>query len=182
MSGKDEEPGSPGESRGSAAPVAAGADLVIPVMAVALALYFIGSTTDLNREARLTGWGIGIVLIALCAVQFALMAFRLKRGAITLRLGEIVANTQHNRRRLALVAGLVLFIATIGWIGTTPGLFLTVMGGLWVMGVRRPAQLLGIAGGTAATVFVVFILLLGSRLPRGPVEHVLLSLLAGQGG
>lgn len=182
MTEQEKTPGSPGESRGREAPVPSGADVIIPVLAVGLALYFIGSTTDLTREARITGWMIGFVLIALCMGQFAVMAVRLRRGDITMRLGEIVANNRFNRQRLALVALLVLFIATIGWVGTTPGLFLTVFGGLWVMGVRKPAQLLGIAGGTAATVFVVFILLLGSRLPRGAVEHLLLSLLTGQGG
>lgn len=182
MTGQEDAPKSPGESRGDPAPVAAGADIIIPALAAGLALYFIVTTMDLTREARITGWMIGFVLLGLCALQVGLMAIRLGRGAITLRLGEIVANTGHNRQRLALMLLLVLYVATIRWVGTTPGLFLTILGGLWIMGVRRPMQLFGIAGITAATVFAVFILSLGSRLPRGPLENILMLLLTGEGG
>ncbi len=182
MSDVQDETGSPGESRGDATPAPLGADLIIPALGVALALYFIISTIDLTREARLTGWSFGFLLIALCAVQVAVIAVGVRRGTTTLRLGEIVDNTPHNRRRLALVALLILFIATIGLVGTTLALFLTVLGGLWVMGVRRPPQLFGIAGSVASTVFIVFIVLLGSRLPRGLFEDFALTLLTGQGG
>ena len=65
--------------------------------------------------------------------------------------------------------------------GTTLGLFLVLIAGMWTLGVTSIRQLLLIAGITAATVYVLLIYLVSSRLPQGPVEW-LIAKIFGIGG
>ena len=97
-----------------------------------------------------------------------------------MRLGDLIANTLHNRQRLALIVLVALFIATIGWTGTTLGLFVLLIAAMLVMGVREPGKLLGVAFGTSAVVYGMLIYLLDTRLPRGVVEKAIAAAL-GQG-
>jgi hypothetical protein len=157
---------------------ALGIDLIIPLLACALAIYYFISTADLVLEAKATGNFVGIVLIALCAAQFARFGMRIAKGSATLGFGDLFDNTEFNRQRLALIVMVALFIATIYWVGTTLGLFLLLIGTMWVMGVRSARTLLTVAFTTAATVHVLLITLLDSRLPLG----VIMTLLTASGG
>ena len=160
----------------------AGADFIIPLLAVGLTLYYIVSTAELTWEARSTGWLVGFALLVLCAIQFGWLAIQRRRDEITFELGDLFTNTVNNRKRWGLLATLALFVLAIPVTGTTLGLFLVMAGGMMVMGVRRPAQIIGIAACTAGTVFLLFIVLLKSRLPRGALDEALVSLIKGWGG
>ena len=46
-----------------------------------------------------------------------------------------------------------------------------------VMGVRSIRAILAVATGTAAVVYVLLIYLLNSRLPQGPIENLIASIL-----
>ena len=157
-----------------------GAGFIIPVLAVALVIYYSATTLGTTWEAKVTGVVIGAILVPLCLVHMARMVAAIAGGRGTISLGDLVANTAFNRQRIALVALIALFIATIEWVGTTLGFFLLLLGCMLVMGVRSIRALLGIAGVATAVVYGLLIYLLGSRLPRGPVEHVL-GLLLGAG-
>jgi hypothetical protein len=159
-----------------------GADLIVPLLALGLTGYYLGSTANLTWEARSTGLIVGLVLALLCLLQIGRIAWLRLSGHAGLGTGALFANDDNNRKRAALMLLLALFVAAMPWVGVTVGLFVVLIAGMAVLGVRRPAQILGIAGSTAAIVFLLFIVLLGSRLPRGPAEGVLLRLLAGGGG
>jgi hypothetical protein len=102
---------------------------------------------------------------------------RLAAGRGSWSLGDIVADTFHNRQRLQLLALVALFIATIEWVGTTLGLFLLLNGCMLVLGVRRVPTLLSVSIITSAVVYVLLIYLLESRLPPGPIERLIAQLL-----
>lgn len=163
------------DTAGDAAPerAALAPDLIIPALASALAVYYLMSTGDLAWEARATGSTIAWILLAMCAALFIRTALRLARGAGTLTFGNLFALDEYNRTRVALVALLVLFIATIPWLGTTLGLFCLLVASLWVTGVRAPKQILGISLSAAAVVYILFVFLLNSRMPRGVLEDAL---------
>jgi hypothetical protein len=74
-------------------------------------------------------------------------------------------------QRIALVLITVAFIAALPWLGVTLGLFLGLYAALWVVGIRRPKVLLAVSAITAAIVYVLFIAILDSAFPHGPVEH-----------
>ena len=172
----------PADNRGSdsTGKQALGADLVIPLIGSSLAIYYLLQTAELDWEAKSAGLFVGTVLLALCAIQLARTLVAVVRGQATLGPGELIANTQHNRQRLALMILVALFIATITWTGTTLGLFLLLIASMWVMGVRQPGKLLGVAFCTSAVVYIMLIYLLDTRLPRGIVEKSIAAAL-GQG-
>lgn|GEM_PF-1899543 len=154
-------------------PQPVGADFILPVLACALTAYYLITTRNLVWEARVTATFIGVILFSLSAIQFARLFARLVTGRASLSLGELVANTLHNRQRLALVSLVAVFIATIEWVGTTLGLVLLLMGCMLILGVRKITTLLAVSLTTAAAVYVLLIYLLESRLPKGPVEALI---------
>ncbi|HXF52560.1 MAG TPA: hypothetical protein VNK52_00415 [Hyphomicrobiaceae bacterium] len=162
-------------------PEPVGADFILPVLACALTAYYLITTRELVWEARVTATFIGVILFSLSAIQFTRLFARLVSGRANPSLGELVANTLHNRQRLGLVSLVALFIGTIEWVGTTLGLVLLLIGCMLILGVRRITTLLAISVTTAAAVYVLLIYLLESRLPKGPVEALIAHVL-GLGG
>ncbi len=158
---------------------ALGADLIIPALAAALTIYFLASTASLVWEARANGTVIGAVLLILIFMQIIKVGRRLSAGQSTFSFGDLVERSPVQAQRLGLLAILALFILIIPWVGTTLGLLLSMMAGMWILGVRDLRYLLGISFAVAASVYILFIVLLKSRLPSGPVESVLGSLLWG---
>jgi hypothetical protein len=153
-----------------------GADLVIPGLALAFAVYFLVSIADLAWEAKANGVMIGIILIVLVAVQLARTALALSRGEGSLRADTLLAPREVFMRRLGLIAITVAFIATLHWLGVTLGLLLAMLAALWVSGVRSRAALIWIPLIVAASVYLLFIAVLQSELPHGPVEQMLAKL------
>jgi hypothetical protein len=158
-------------------PEPVGADFIIPILGSALTIYYLVTTRGLVWEARATATFVGGILLVLSAVQLGRLVVRLAAGRGSWSLGDIVADTFHNRQRLALLVLVALFIATIEWVGTTLGLFLLLNGCMLVLGVRKPVTLLAVSTITSAVVYVLLIYLLESRLPPGPIERLIAQLL-----
>ena len=156
-----------------------GADFIIPVLAVALVVYYSATTLGMTWEAKVTGVVIGAVLIPLSLIHLVRMVGAILRGHGTFGFGDLLSNSRFNRQRFGLVALIAAFIASLPWVGTTGGLFLLLVGCMLVMGVRSLRALLGVAIVTSAVVYVLLIHLLNSRLPRGPVENLIASMFAG---
>jgi len=166
------------ESAPAARP-ALGGDLIIPVLACGLAAYYFGSTVELVWEAKATGIFVGVILVALCVAQFFRMGRQVATGAGSLGLGDLVARTEFNKQRFGLLALVALFVVTLPWVGTTLGLFLLLVAGMWLLGVRSVRALIGVAAVTAATVHLLLITLLNSRLPQGVLQTLQAALSGG---
>jgi hypothetical protein len=158
---------------------ATGADFIIPALSVALVIYYSTSTLGMAWEAKVTGVVIGAILIPLCLVHMARMVGAIAAGRGTFGLDHLVDNNLLNRQRLGLVALVAAFIAGLDWIGIVPALFLLLVGCMLVMGVRSVRALLGVSLVATAVVYLLLIYFLNSRLPQGPVEKLLGSVLAG---
>jgi hypothetical protein len=156
--------------------LALGADLIIPVLAAAFTIYFLVSSSNLVWEARANGTLIGICLLGLIALQVARVATQVRTGRSKLGFGSLLERSTAQYQRLWILLILIVFIMTIQWLGTTLGLFLVMMASMWVLGVREWRTLLGVAFAVAASVYILFIALLESRLPTGPVERLLASI------
>ena len=157
--------------------LALGADLVIPLLALAFAIYFLVDVRELGWEAKANGVGIGTVLVVLIAVQLVRIVLKLRRGEGVLSFEPLLAPREALGKRVALVAVTIAFIATLKWLGLTLGLFLGMLAALWLMGVRKPKQLVGISFVVAAAAYGLFIAALESNFPHGPVENLIASLL-----
>jgi hypothetical protein len=156
-----------------------GGDLVIPLLALGFAAYFFVSISGLQWEARANGTVIGVVLVALSAIQILRSFLLVHWGAASLRPGPVIAPRKVLGRRLALLAILAAFVSCIEWTGTTLGLALMMLASMWVMGVRVWRWLALVSLGVAAIVCGLFIFALGTRLPAGPVEQALAAWLGG---
>ncbi len=146
---------------------ALGADLIIPLLACSLTIYYLVSTAELVWEARATGTVIGLTLIALCIALFVKFGLRIASGRADFSTGDLFKDNEFNRQRLGLAAMMMVYIVTITWVGATIGLFFLLIGCMWLLGVRRIRTLVGIALVAAVLVHLALITLLDSKLPRG---------------
>ena len=164
------EPGAP-EKR-----LALGAELVLPAMALAFAVYFLVSTAGLQWEAKANGVIIGGLLVALLMVQFVRSVIAYLRGRAELSFGALLQPRDVFYKRLGMIAITIVLVATVSWLGVGLGLFLSLAAALLMMGVRGVAHALLVAFAVALSCSVLFTVVLDSGLPRGPVEHLLLSI------
>ena len=146
---------------------ALGAYFIVPLLACGLTLYFLISTWNLIWEARSTGTFIGVILLLLCMAQFVRLGLSVARGEATLGFGDLVENTLYNRQRLTLLVLTAVFIAALPLLGTTVGLFLVIIAMTRLMGVHDWRVLVALAFLAAASVHLLLIYALGSKLPQG---------------
>jgi hypothetical protein len=152
---------------------ARGADLVIPALALGFATYFFFSIAELGWEAKANGVLIGTVLVVLIGFQLVLTIRELVQGQASLGMDVLWLPREALAKRLGMVLITVLFIATLKWLGLTLGLYVSLLAALYIMGVRNRVALLCIPLGIAASAYLLFILLLQSDFPHGPIERLL---------
>ncbi len=157
---------------------ALGADLVIPALALAFAAYFFYSVRGLAWEAQANGLLIGSALVVLCLVQVGRIARAVAKRHGRLGFGSLIRPREAFVKRLGIVAISVAFLVAIRWLGLTLSLFLAMAGALYVMGGRTRRHLFWIPLISAAMAYVLFIGVLQSELPPGPVEHLLAPVVA----
>lgn len=150
-----------------------GADLVIPLLALAFAAYFFYSISGLVWEAKANGAIIGTILVVLAVAQLTRIGLAVARGRANLRTDALWQPQEALGKRIGMVVVTILFIATIEWLGLTLGLLLWMLASLWAMGVRRPKVLIGISVVVAASAYVLFIATLDSAFPHGPIENLI---------
>jgi hypothetical protein len=151
----------------------AGADLVIPLLALGFAAYFFWSIADLAWEAKANGVVIGSILAALVIVQLALIGLRVARGEADLRTDSLWAPREVLGKRLGMVLVTVSFILLLQALGLTLSLFVAMAASLWIMGVRKPARVLGLSFAVAAAAYLLFIAMLDAGFPHGFIEKIL---------
>jgi hypothetical protein len=149
----------------------AGADLVIPALALAFAVYFFFSIADLAWEAKANGVVIGGVLVALILIQIIRTGMHLARGAASFAFDPLWQPRDALVKRLGMVIVTIVFIATLKWLGLTLGLALALLAALWIMGARGKA-LVVIPVTVAAAAYLLFVALLQSDIPHGPIERL----------
>lgn len=151
---------------------ALGADLVIPALALGFAAYFFVSIADLAWEAKANGVVIGGILVGLIAIQLLRIAIRVLKREASLRLNPLWEPREALGKRVGMVLVTVAFIATLSWLGLTLGLLLALLAALWIMGVRgKLLVILPLAVALAA--YLLFVVLLQSDIPHGPIERLL---------
>ena len=149
-----------------------GADLIIPALALAFAVYFFFSIAELAWEAKANGMAIGSVLVLLVLIQLIRTGIRLARGSGTFGFDAVLEPRDALGKRAGMVLITVAFIATLHWLGLTLGLALALFAALWVMGARGKALYL-IPIVVSALAYLLFVALLRSDIPHGPIERLL---------
>jgi hypothetical protein len=150
-----------------------GADLVIPLLALGFAGYFFWSIADLAWEAKANGVVIGAALVALVALQLVLIAVQVAKAKGDLRADPLWQPSDVLGKRVGMVLVTVAFIAALQLLGLTLSLLLAMAAALVVMGVRKLSTVLWISLAVAAAAYVLFIAILDSSFPHGPIEKLL---------
>lgn len=150
-----------------------GADLVIPGLALAFAVYFFFSVAGLAWEAKANAVLIGALLVMLIGIQLVRIGMEVARKTGDLRFDPLLQPRDALGKRAGMVLLTVVFIVAIQWLGLTLSLFLGLAAGLYLMGVRKRAHLFWVPFTIAACAYLLFIALLNSDLPHGPVEKVI---------
>ena len=150
-----------------------GADLVIPALALCFAGYFFWSIADLAWEAKANGVVIGAALVGLVALQIVLIAVQVAKGKGDLRADPLWQPSDVLGKRVGMVLVTVAFIAALQLLGLTLSLLLAMAAALVVMGVRKLSTVLWISLAVAAAAYVLFIAILDSSFPHGPIEKLL---------
>ena len=150
-----------------------GADLIIPTLALGLAVYFFFSIAGSAWEAKANGLMIGGTLVVLVALQVLRIGIAVARGRARLNLDPLLQPYALLPRRVALVVITGLFIIAMPALGLTLALLLAMLAALYLMGVRRLAPLVWTAVGAAVAAYLMFFVALDSDFPRGPVERLI---------
>jgi len=149
-----------------------GADLVIPALALGFAVYFFVSIADLAWEAKANGMVIGAILVGLIAIQLVRIGIGLAKGQASLGFSPLWEPREALGKRVGMVAVTIAFIATLNWLGLTLGLALALFAALWIMGARgKTLAIVPLAVALAA--YLLFVALLQSDIPHGPIERLL---------
>lgn len=165
---------------GAGQPKPLGADLVLPALATGFTIYFFVSVGDLAWEAKANAVVIGTGLLALVALFLVRTGLMLARGAATLGFDKLIEPRWAWGPRLAIIGLCAVFIFLLPWLGLTLGLFLLTAALMFLLKAGSWRSIVATAAIVAATSYLLFIALLNSRLPRGPVEQLLAALIGGR--
>ena len=154
-----------------------GADLVIPALALGFAVYFFVDIAGLAWEAKANGVLIGAVLVVLIGIQVARLGLQLARGEGSFGFESLLGPREALPARLALVGITLAFIVAVPWLGLTLTLCLAMSAALRAMGLKSWKKNLLISFIVAASAWGLFIALLETDMPHGPVENVLSKIL-----
>ena len=147
-----------------------GADLVIPALALAFAVYFFIDIAGLAWEAKANGVLIGTILVVLIGIQLARLGLQLARGEGRFGFASLLGPRDARPGRLGLVAVTIAFIVGVRWLGLTLALFLAMLAALRAMGLRNLKTNLILSFVVAAAAYGLFIALLDTDMPHGPIE------------
>jgi hypothetical protein len=165
--------------RNGAGKQAIGADFILPVLGVAFAIYFFISIDDLTWEAKANATLIGIGLLFFIGLYFARAALQLVRGEATLGFDRLMEPRWAWGPRVAIVALCAVFIFLLPWLGLTIGVFL--LNGLLMVALRAGSwKAISLTSAIVAIIcYLLFVAVLNSRMPRGPVEYLLAPIFGG---
>lgn len=152
---------------------AIGGELLLPALGVALAIYFLIDVADLAWEARATATVIAWGLLALIAVHLVRIAIRISNGEATLGIGSLIEPRRLMPTRLLVLAVTGVFVILLPWLGLTLGLFLLVSVMMRLLRAGSWLKIVITAAAVSIAAYFLFIALLDSRMPHGPVEKLL---------
>ena len=148
-----------------------GAQLIIPIAAIAFTIYYFSTILDTPWTAQVSAFFVGTILLILSVAFVAKQAYELRRGRVTLGLGDFITHADVTSGRAAIFALTIFYIYVIQWGGFTITTFFYLF---ITMAILNRAQRLGL---TALVSFVVviagyflFIVAFDTRFPRGPFE------------
>ena len=154
-------------------------ELILPALAVGLALYYFRSVAGLPWIARAHGLVVGAAVLILTAALGGRLLLRMWQGTAAVSLSAMVERLGVRRaERWLLVVWMAGLIAVMPSLGFTVTVFLFVALSARTLGVRQWSHLVGLGAVTACVGYLLFVAFLGVKLPVGPVDRWLGGLFA----
>jgi hypothetical protein len=152
---------------------AAGADLVIPLLALGLTVYFLYSVSEVEWQAKANGVIVGSALIILIGVQVVRVLVALAHGRADRGFGTLFMPRDALYKRLGMLAITIVFVALVPYLGLALGLFLALSVAFYLMGIRGIPRVLVVSLAVSIASSLLFTVALDSGLPKGPVENLI---------
>lgn len=155
-----------------------GGDLVIPTAGLIFTLYYFTTIINSPWTAQVSAFFIGTILIALIAIFFFQSFTKLIRGEADLGFSTLFSKADITSGRFGLFAITLLFIFLIEWAGFTLTLFAFLFTGMLVLSKgRKKGFITALSIGFSLMGYGLFIIAFETRLPHGPFEWLMESIL-----
>ncbi len=157
---------------------AVGADFVIPIAAILLAIYYFTTILDSPWTAQVTAFFVGMTLIILCLAFLIRAALSLVRSQARFSLQGLIEPKSLLPIRTALFVLTVSSVVAIPYLGftLTATLFLSTSMLLLTAG-RNPLRICTGAIVMSVVWFVIFVLIFKRRFPLGWLDEQLKALI-----
>ncbi len=151
-----------------------GGELIIPLLALGLTIYYISTVINSPWSAKVNAFMVGSVLIFLVLLFLGYVVREVLQGRATLGASNLLAPYEILPKRLGFMALSLGYLIAMPWLGFTLTTFLFMAGSMFLLGAaRRPIAYLVAAVVMAAVAYGVFIVLFQKRFPKGPLEYLL---------
>lgn len=147
-----------------------GADLILPICAVAYAIYYVYSVREFPFEAQISGLLLAGLLGLLSALYFLRVAIGVARRRYSLAAGAWLGPRASILPRFVFMLLIVAYILAVPWLGFTLTTFAFLAASFLVLGARPIGRAIAVAALAALGGWLFFIMLLGTRFPTGPFE------------
>ncbi len=150
-----------------------GSDLIIPVLGIAYAIYYVYSVWEFPAEAQRSGFFLAGLLFLLCALFFLRTLLLALRGKAELEFLALLGPPEGRWRRLGFVALIGAYLLTVQTLGFTVSTFSFLFLGSMLGGLKSARRAATFAAIAALAGWLFFIVLLGTRFPLGPFEALM---------
>lgn len=156
-----------------------GADLVIPVLAVAFTIYYFSTIWNSPWTAQVSAFALGGVLLFICLLFFVKVAGQYKRGEGHFTFTSLVNYEDIRTGRVALLVTTIGFCWLIDNLGFTLTTFLFLWSSMAILGAFRRLGLVTLVSATLSLGgWAVFIWAFDTRFPRGWFENMMQAVMA----
>lgn len=155
-----------------------GGESIIPIAALIFTLYYFYSIADSPWTAQVNAFMVGSILILVVGVFFYSRIKMLMAGEADLGFSKLLMPYDILGKRLIFIGITVGYLVAINWGGFTLTTFLFLWLSMMLLaGWKRPVFHAFLSVVMALVGWSAFIWLFETRLPKGPVEHLLAGLI-----
>ncbi len=148
-----------------------GADLIIPVAAIAFTIYYISTIWTAPWTAKVSTFFIAGILILLCSIYFLMFTLQLRQGEADFSFSKLLNPVWAIPKRLKLLALTLAYVFVIEWVGFILTTFTFLASGMLLLSDGKSKKLIFSLSATLAIGgYLLFVVAFQRRFPDGPIE------------
>lgn len=148
-----------------------GAQLIIPIAAIAFTLYYFWTIIGTPWTAQVSAFIVGSILLFLCVTYLAKQFYDRYRGRVNFGLGDLFTHVDWTSGRAAVFALTLIYVYVIQWGGFTITTFFFLFLSIAILNRARRLGLIAFVSFVMVIAgYFLFIVAFDVRFPRGPFE------------